>query len=301
MFDVFTEEIEVQIKKGIANLYWYLGDLQKAWLRAGVDPKLTTRLFSSKQDDGSKLSKRQLMDLLYNEIRNVDYNRRLEVSRNFVRFLIEHKNFVPINDNHKIEVAETCALKLKEIIEQQRQQFEYNQIRKKAKEAKINDYHSELLKVRDQFMEAEKLEGQERGYAFEKIFVELMKISGIPVEEPFKIVGEQIDGAVKYGGHFYLLELKWTKSKTAHNEISSLYVKVEGKMEARGIFISMNGYSSEILQSLPKGKKLTMLLLDGNHFSNVIFGLYTFQELLEHAISQASLKGEIYCSHSLTK
>ncbi len=86
MFDVFTEEIEVQIKKGISNLYWYLGDLQKAWLRAGVDPILTTRLFSSKQEDGSKLSKRQLMDSLYNEIRNVDYNRRLEVSRNFVLF-----------------------------------------------------------------------------------------------------------------------------------------------------------------------------------------------------------------------
>ena len=36
MFDVFTEQIEVLIKDGIANLYWYKGDLQKAWLRAGV-------------------------------------------------------------------------------------------------------------------------------------------------------------------------------------------------------------------------------------------------------------------------
>jgi hypothetical protein len=302
MFDVFTEEIEVQIKKGISNLYWYLGDLEKAWLRAGVDNNLTSKLFATKQEDGNKSSKRQLMDLLYREIRNVDYNRRLEISRNFVRFLIEHKNFVPINDNHKIGIAETCALKLKEIIEQQRQQFEYNQqIRKKVKEAKTIDYYSELLRVRDQFMEAEKLEGQKRGYAFEKLVIELMKISSIPVEEPFKIIGEQIDGAIKYGGHFYLFELKWTKANAAHNEISSLYLKVEGKMEARGIFISMNGYSSEILQSLPKGKKLNTILLDGTHFSNVIFGLYTFQELLEHAISQASLKGEIYCSHSLIK
>jgi len=302
MFDVFTEEIEVQIKKGISNLYWYLGDLQKAWLRAGVDNNLTSKLFATKQEDGNKSSKRQLMDLLYREIRNVDYNRRLEISRNFVRFLIEHKNFVPINDNHKIGIAETCALKLKEIIEQQRQQFEYNQqIRKKVKEAKTIDYYSELLRVRDQFMEAEKLEGQKRGYAFEKLVIELMKISSIPVEEPFKIIGEQIDGAIKYGGHFYLFELKWTKANAAHNEISSLYLKVEGKMEARGIFISMNGYSSEILRSLPKGKKLNTILLDGTHFSNVIFGLYTFQELLEHAISQASLKGEIYCSHSLIK
>ncbi len=302
MIDVFTEEIEVQIKKGISNLYWFLGDLEKAWLRAGVDGKLTTKLFTSRQDDGSKLTKRQLMDLLYKNIRDTDFNRRLEVSRNFVRFLVEHKNFVPQSENHRIDVAETSALKLREIIEKQRQQAEYNQqIRQKVKESKKLDYHNELLRVRDLFIDAEKLSAQQRGYAFEKLFAELMKISGIPVEESFKIVGEQIDGAIKYGGHYYLVELKWTKTKAAHAEISSLYLKVEGKLEARGIFISMNGYSSEIIQSLPKGKKLTTLLLDGMHFSNVIFGRYTFQELLEHALSQASLKGEIYCSSDLSK
>jgi len=69
MFDVFTEEIEVQIKKGISNLYWYLGDLKKAWLRSGVDERIVERLFSLRHDDKSKLSKRQLMDKLYEELR----------------------------------------------------------------------------------------------------------------------------------------------------------------------------------------------------------------------------------------
>jgi len=302
MIDVFTEEIEVQIKKGIANLYWFLGDLEKAWLRASVDGKLTSKLFALRKVDGSKFTKRELMDLLYKNIRDNDFNRRLEISRNFVRFLIEHKNFVPQSENHRIDIAETAALKLKEIIEQQRQQAEYNQqIRKRAKESMKVDYGKELLRVRDLFIGAEKLSGQERGYAFEKVFVELMKISGIPVEEPFRIIGEQIDGAIKYGEHFYLVELKWTKSKSGQKEISSLYLKVEGKMEARGIFISMNGYSTEIIESLPKGKKLTTLLLNVMHISNVIFGRYTFQELMEHSLSQASLRGEIYCSPELGK
>lgn len=302
MIDVFTEEIEVQIKKGISNLYWYLGDLQKAWLRAGVDNKLTIKLFNTKQDDGKKLSKRQLMDLLYTNIRSESYNKRLEISRNFVRFLVEHKNFSPQSDNHKIEVAEMSALKLKQIIQEQIQQTNNNKnTRKKTNDSKSFDYDTELLRVRDLFIDAEKLSGQQRGYAFEKVFVELMKISKIQVEEPFRIVGEQIDGAIKYDGHFYLIELKWTKTKSAHVEISSLYLKVEGKLEARGIFISMNGYSSEITQSLPKGKKISTLLLDGMHFSNVIFGRYTFNELLDYAISEASLKGEIYCNQNLSK
>lgn len=301
MFDVFTDEIEVQIKKGVSNLYWFLGDLEKSWLRAGVESRLVAKLFSQRNEEGNKLSKRDLMDLLYKEIRTIEYNRRLEISRNFVRFLVEHKNFVPQSEKHRIDIAETCSLKLKEILNQQKQEFEYNQqIRKKAKEAKTVDYHNELLRVRDIFLDAEAKTGAERGYAFEKLFVELMKISSIPVEEPFRIIGEQIDGAIKYGGHYYLIELKWTKAKSAHKEISSLYMKVEGKLEARGIFISMNGFSSEVIESMPKGKRLTTLLLDGIHFSNVIFGRYTFQELLEHSISQASLKGEIFCSHNLT-
>ncbi len=53
------------------------------------------------------------------------------------------------------------------------------------------------------------------------------------------------------------------------------------------------------IATLPKGKELKVLLLDGNHLANVIYGLYKFQELLEHDIRQVSLRGEIYCAHNL--
>ena len=32
---------------------------------------------------------------------------------------------------------------------------------------------------------------------------------GIEVTESFKIVGEQIDGAIKYDGEHYIIEAKW--------------------------------------------------------------------------------------------
>ncbi|MCL2650757.1 MAG: restriction endonuclease [Candidatus Azobacteroides sp.] len=302
MIDVFTEEIEVQIKRGISNLYWYKEDLKKAWLRSGVELNVCDRLFNLKNDRGEKLSKRELMDSLYSELRNFEYNKRLEISRNFVRLLVEHSNFVPLSDGHRIDIAETCALKLKQIIEEQRKQTEYNQhIKRRVQEVKKLDYDSELSKIREQFLDAEKLTSQKRGYELEKIFTQLMRISGIPVEDSFKIIGEQIDGAIKYDGNYYLIELKWTTNPSAHQEVSSLYVKVEGKMGARGLFISMNGYSKEIVESLPKGKEIKVLFFDGTHIANVIFGNYTFQELMEHAISQASLKSNIYCSHDLKK
>jgi hypothetical protein len=126
-----------------------------------------------------------------------------------------------------------------------------------------------------------------------------MRISNVPVEDSFKIIGEQIDGAIQYQGRYYLVELKWIGDKANQKDISSLYLKVEGKMDSRGLFIAMNGYSSEVLSSIYRGKEIKVLLLDGCHLTNVISGCYTFQELMSYAIKQASLKSEIYCNHNL--
>ena len=252
MFDVFTEEIEVTIKDGIANLYWYRGDLKKCWLRLGVEPKLADRLHAEKNADGGDISKRRMMDRLYDDLRTQDYNRRLEVSRNFVRVLVEQKTFVPQSDKHRIEIAERCALKLKEIIQQQKKEREYKEeIQRRAREAKKEDYHGELLRIRDRFIAVMDLPEQERGYALEKLFADLMQASGIPVEQPFRIEGEQIDGAVKYDSRYYLVELRWRSNKAAPADIGAFYFKAEGKFEERGIFISMNGFTKTVERVVP--------------------------------------------------
>jgi hypothetical protein len=94
MFDVFTEEIEVTIKEGITNLYWYKNDLKRVWLRAGVDPALWDALTAKPGYEGGEPTKRQLMGYLYEELRESDPNRRLEISRNFVRILQIVSNYV---------------------------------------------------------------------------------------------------------------------------------------------------------------------------------------------------------------
>lgn len=302
MIDVFNEQIEVLIKDGISNLYWFKGDLKKICLKSGVPSDLTNRLFNQKFADGKTLSKRELLDKLYENLRDSNYNIRLEISRNFVRTLIEHKNFVPQDKNHRIEKAESVALKLKSIIQEQNKEREYKEnIRKRANDGNTKNFEEEKNKLQEKFLEISKIDSpQKRGYELEKFFPELMKHHQIIVEESFKIIGEQIDGAIKYDGNYYLIELKWQKEKPNQAQISSLYLKAEGKFNAFGIFISMEGFSNEVLQSLPIGKNLKVILLDGNHLSNVIFGIYSFSELLEHAISQASLKGNIYCNHNIS-
>lgn len=300
MFDVFTEQIEVLIKDGIANLYWYKGDLQKAWLRSGVPADLSREIAQLTDAEGKALTKRRQMDVLYERLRVWEFERRLHVSRNFVRILIEHKNFVPQDERHRVEVAERAALKLRQLIHDQEKDREHREdTRRRAETAAHDDYHAQLVLLRDAFVQANSRSPQQKGYALEKIFVDLMRISGRPVEEPFRIAGEQLDGAIKHDGHYYLIELKWIAGKLDPKEIGHFYFKVDGKLEARGIVIAMNGYTDGVLETLPKGRELKVLLLDGNHLANVIFGHYTFRELLEHAISSASLKGALYCAHKI--
>ena len=95
--------------------------------------------------------------------------------------------------------------------------------------------------------------------------------------------------------------VKWTVEKSDPKEIGHFYYKVEGKLQSRGIFLSMNGFTNGAITTLPKGKNLKIILLDGNHLANVIYNVYKFQDLLEYSIRQASLKGEIYCTHNIQR
>ncbi|VVE50693.1 restriction endonuclease [Pandoraea cepalis] len=298
MFDVFTDEIEVLIKDGLANLYWYKGDLHKAWLSSKVEPRLVSEIKNLRSPEGKSLTKREQMDALYERIRTLEYNRRLEISRNFARILIDQQSFVAQDRGHQIQRAQLATLRLRELRDRQSKEQEIKQARVVPR---IETYDEKRQKLQARFMDMHTLSPQQKGYALEKLFADLMDASGIPVERPFSNLGEQIDGAIKYEGRYYLIELKWTADQTDPVQLRNFYVKVLGKPDGRGIFLSMSGFTSGAIQTLPYGKEINMMLLDGVHLSNVLFGHYSFKQLLDHAIKTVSLRGEIYCPHAFGK
>ena len=99
-----------------------------------------------------------------------------------MRILIEHQSFTPQDPKHRVEVAERCALKLRELIRQQEKDREYREtIRSSAAKASRETYESKLGELRSKFVDAIDLPPQKRGYALEELFTELMRISGVPV------------------------------------------------------------------------------------------------------------------------
>lgn len=55
---------------------------------------------------------------------------------------------------------------------------------------------------------------------------------------------QQIDGVVEFDGQIYLVEMKWLKAPVGVNELAPHMVRLFGRADARGIFISTSEYTS---------------------------------------------------------
>jgi hypothetical protein len=136
--------------------------------------------------------------------------------------------------------------------------------------------------------------GAKRGYVLEELLQELCKLASLEATEPFRINGEQIDGAVKYDGEHYLIEAKWQDKAAANEPVYQFAAKVEGKMYGRGIFVSIHGFSELVVTSLVAGKAIRTIFVDGGDLTLVLEGIIDFGQMLDRKIKAAQTKGLIY-------
>lgn len=120
----------------------------------------------------------------------------------------------------------------------------------KVEEIQYDRFRSRLLSVKD-------LEPHERGYAFELFLKDLFDAFRMTAREPFRLVGEQIDGSFDLNGETYLLEAKWLNKKVGQAELGAFHAKLDQKASwARGLFVSFNGFTEVGLQAFGNGRRL---------------------------------------------
>lgn len=157
----------------------------------------------------------------------------------------------------------------------------------------------EELKVTFLELHAGKTTAQKRGYALEKILVELSKLASMEVTEAFRVNGEQIDSALKFEGEHYIIEAKWQDKAAANEPVYQFVGKVEGKMYGRGIFVSVHGFSDHVVTSVVAGKAIKTIFVDGEDLVLVLEGHLSFSEMLDRKIKAAQTRGLIYV-HPIT-
>lgn len=201
------------------------------------------------------------------------------------------KNEALRNINHLKQLQEIRDAKIKQQIENRESKLR-EAINKSENLETLKLQYISLYQGKDEFDKSISL--QKRGYLFEELLKKLLLKESIQISDSIKVVGEQIDGTIKYDGENYIIEAKWHDTATASNALYHFAYKVEGKLYGRGLFISINGFSTESIKALVKGKSLNTILIDGTDLMYVMEGLYTLNELLDNKIKAAQTMGKIY-------
>jgi hypothetical protein len=220
--------------------------------------------------------------------------------RSMMKSLVEWNHFDPyyfdkIKKLNRIE-AETALSHLRQLQEIRDAKIKEQRREREKKESDLQKSKTSLTEVKEKFLRL--LQGtdniQKRGYELEKILQELAVMSSLEMTEPFRVNGEQIDGAIKYDGEHYIVEAKWQEKEAANEPVYQFAGKVEGKMYGRGIFVSVHGFSENVVKSLVQGKALRTIFVDGADLTVTLEGLIDFKDLIDKKVKAAQTKGLIY-------
>lgn len=138
-----------------------------------------------------------------------------------------------------------------------------------------------------------------RGLAFEPWLTDLFDVFDLRPCGPYRIVGEQIDGAFELGDHHWLLEARWRSDASNRDQIGSFEEKVRRKADTTlGVFIAINGFEAGGV-TYHNGRRSPIVLMDGADLLGVIDGRgIDLVQLLQRKRRHAALTGEIYLPFS---
>ena len=129
-----------------------------------------------------------------------------------------------------------------------------------------------LSRLKDEFLRlAVEPDRNAAGLALEKLLNELFELFELKPRQPFRIVGEQIDGSFELAGQVYLLESKWEKNPLPEADLLIFRGKIEGKSTfTRGVFIALNDISVPARDAITRGKAPSFFVMNGHDLMMIL-------------------------------
>jgi hypothetical protein len=136
------------------------------------------------------------------------------------------------------------------------------------------------------------------GRDFEPLLDDLFTAWELAPSRSYRVTGEEIDNSFVLDGDTYLLEAKWIAEKT---QVAALYTfrqKVAGKSAyTRGLFIAVEGFTTDAMAGLGTGLEHRIVLLDGVHLMRVLTGAVALPDLLRLAARHLEQYGQPLLPH----
>ena len=248
-------------------------------------------------------TKRAFLDRLFDALHSNE--RREEVFARMGKALIEQASFPDLegweDSAEKKQEARRAIQNLRDYVAEQEQQLEdlkqqadarkrFDELQKKTRKAQ---HDLEALSTTLNGLVA-LIGTQEGGYKFQDWFYDLMDYFDVTSRRPYTTDGRQIDGSITLKDTTYLVELKFTQSQSAADDIDSFIRKVTTKADnTMGIFVSMSGYSSVAISEGSR-ERTPVLLFDHQHIFHVLGGRMSFPELVDRVKRHAAQTGHGY-------
>ncbi len=157
-------------------------------------------------------------------------------------------------------------------------------------------YRKRLEELNKRFLEllsTTEMTNQQRGYALEDLFCDLLELNEMEYKRPYRHPGEQIDGHMRYEKFDYLLETKWEKDPITQDSLSVFDGKIRGKAQStRGLFIAANGFEDNAVQKY-SGDSPRIILMTGEDLALVLCGRIDFQDGMKAKVEAIVRHGNI--------
>lgn len=158
---------------------------------------------------------------------------------------------------------------------------------------------SELASLQQEFFSlCEMVDRQRAGVSLERVLTRLFQLSNLKPRDAFRVVGEQIDGSFELDHETYLVEAKWTRDPLDEQPLLVFRGKIEGKSAfTRGVFISVNGYTTPAQHAIARGKQPTFFALDGYDLTMILQSDMELADFLRRRYRLLAEEGRIFVTY----
>lgn len=261
-------------------------------------------LYRRDENTGKTLSKRQIAPLILDAIEN--HNDCIGVIRRMIEIAAHWSSFHLANDEFQARATVQKARELLGTIElMEAREAKQRELARKEELARMERERAERFRKQSELLLmmfdtlAVNTEEQRRGYLLQDLLNRTFALHEIPVVASFtrNEGSEQIDGAFKLEGWHYIVECRWRKKLSNIRELDGLSGQIaRSGRQTMGVFLSINGWSDNVVPLLKQNPDKGIILMDGYDFRTVLAGQVDLRDFLLAKVTKLNLKTEPYYS-----
>ena len=146
----------------------------------------------------------------------------------------------------------------------------------------------DLQRLSGEYMTLLQLEPGKKGPAYGDFLNKLFALYDFSARSDFRVNGNEINGSFELDGQTYILLAKWQEQKNGHDDLLLFNGKVEARSTwARGIFISDAGFTNEGLETFARGKRTSIIGMDGQDIRLILGGTVSLVEAIKRKARRA--------------